>query len=118
MALESAKVLAAAADGFINVYITPSTFVTTYYFLRKHSGPVKARALATDILDCTAIIPQDENIFRKALGSGWTDVEDAAQYEAALMWPSISMICTLDKKHYRKAIGIKVIDPVALLRMI
>ncbi|MDQ3101902.1 MAG: PIN domain-containing protein [Bacteroidota bacterium] len=118
MASESARILAVAADGLINTYITPSTFATTYYFLRKFTGPSKARNLATDILDCTAIIPQDEKIFRKALTGGWTDVEDAAQYEAALMWPSISMICTSDTNHYRKAIGIKVVDPAALLRMI
>lgn len=118
MALESAKVFAAAADGFINAYITPSSFITAYYFLNKTFGLAKASSLANDVLDCTAIIPQDETILRKALNSGWTDVEDATQYEAALMWPSITMICTSNTRHYKKAIGIKVVDPLTLLKLI
>lgn len=118
MATESARVFAAAADGLLNAYITPSTFTTAYYFLKKRFPRPKSISLATDILDVTALIPQDELIFRKALNNGWSDVEDAAQYEAALMWPSITLICTSDVKHYKKATGMKIVDPAALLQLI
>lgn len=118
MSMESGLVLAAAVDGGLEAFLTPTSFSNAFYFLRKHLGRAKAIECATDLLDCTAIIQQDEDIFRKALQSGWTDLEDAQQYHAALMQPRITHICTCNAKHFKAATGIKVLSPAALLKIL
>ncbi|HQV39741.1 MAG: hypothetical protein IPO60_06690 [Flavobacteriales bacterium] len=118
MSMESGLVIAAAADGGLEAFLTPTSFSNAFYFLRKHLGRAKAIECATDLLDFTAIIQQGEDIFRKALQSGWTDLEDAQQYHAALMQPRITHICTSNVKHYKAATGIKVVSPAALLKVL
>jgi hypothetical protein len=118
MVKESGLVMAMAAEERFAAYITPSILSNTFYFLRKHLGQPTAILLTEDLLDQTAIIPQDEHSFRKALRSGWPDVEDAALYFAALMEPRISLLCTTNTKHFKEAVGIKVVSPAQLLKLL
>ena len=115
---ESSLVMAMAAEERFAAYITPSILSNTFYFLRKHLGQPTAIRLTEDLLDQTAIIPQDEHSFRKALRSGWPDVDDAAFYFAALMEPRISLLCTTNTRHFKKAVGIKVVSPAQLLKLL
>jgi len=115
---ESVLVLDAAAKRRINMYITPTIFSNIFYMLQQELGKAQAIPLCDDLLDQTAIIPQDEHAFRQALRSGWPDVEDAALYFAALMEPRISLLCTTNTKHFKKALGLKVVTPAQLLKLI
>lgn len=115
---ESVLVLDAAAKGRINLYVTPTIVVNIYYLLHQELGKATAIHLTDDLLDQTAIIPQDEHSFRKALRSGWPDLEDASLYFAALMEPRISLLCTTNTRHFKKAVGIKVVSPAQLLKLL
>ncbi|MBK8498586.1 MAG: PIN domain-containing protein [Flavobacteriales bacterium] len=115
MAMESTLVLDAVAKGRITSCITPTTFSNIFYFLQLELGKTQAIELASDFLDQTTIIGQDEEVFRKAMRSGWTDVEDAAQYFAAVAKPGVGVICTCNTKHFRQAAGIRVLNPAQLL---
>lgn len=116
MVSESILVLDAAAKGRINLYVTPTILANIHYFLHKELGKATAIRFTEDLLDQTALIPQDEHTFRKALRSGWPDVEDATLYFAALMEPRIKWLCTTNTKHFKKALGIQVVTPAQLLK--
>lgn len=117
MAKESGLVLAMAADGLLSVYMIPSNITNTFYFLRKHLGQRAAITLTEDLLDLTAITPQEEHTFWQALRSGWPDVEDASLYFAALMEPQITLLRTTNSKHFKQAVGLQVVTPAQLLKM-
>lgn len=117
MANESTLVMDAAAKGRITAYLTPTIFNNVFYFLSKEVGRSRAITLAADLLDQTSMVGQDEAVFRSALASGWTDVEDATQYFAAKADPRITHLCTSNGKHFKAAIGIKVVSPAALLKL-
>lgn len=117
MASESTLVMDAAAKGHITAYLTPTIFTNVFYFLSKEIGKSKAITLATDLLDQTNMVSQDEAVFRSAFASGWTDIEDATQYFAAKADPRITHLCTSNGRHYKAAIGIKVVSPATLLKL-
>jgi hypothetical protein len=115
---ESVLVMDAIAKGSLKGYITPTIFSNVHYFLRKYLGPARAVKHSEDLLSHTSMIPQDEKTFREALRSGWPDVEDAAQYFALRSEKLLTHLCSMNIKHYKKATGIKVVDPAMLLRLI
>ncbi len=114
----SAQVLANAVRARIHAYLTPTAYSNTYYFLRKCLTQAAANALAKDLLDAVDIIGQDEDVFRKALSSGWSDVEDAGQYFASKADPRITHLCTNNYKHFKAATGITVVSPAELLKLL
>ena len=116
VASESTLVMDAAAKGRITAYLTPTIFNNVFYFLSKEIGRSKAITLAADLLDQTSMVSQDEAVFRSAFTSGWTDIEDATQYFAAKAHPRITHLCTSNRRHYKAAIGIKLVSPAALLK--
>lgn len=116
--MESAQVIAASVRGRIHAYLTPTAYSNTYYLLRKALPLAAANASAADLLNAVDILGQDERIFRQALASGWTDIEDAGQYYAAKADPRIAYIVTTNGKHFKKATGIKVLDPAQLLALL
>ena len=118
MVVDSALVMDAAATGRIIAYITPTIFSNVFYFLRKELGQARAIALGDDLLVQTAMLAQDGATFRKAMASGWADVEDAAQYFAAKADPRLTHICTTNGKHFRGAKGITVLSPRELLKLL
>lgn len=118
MAAQSALVMDAAAKRLIHAYITPVIFSNVFYFLRKELGQAKAITLCDDLVVHTSMLAQDAATFRKVLASGWPDVEDAAQYFAAKADPRITHICTSNGKHFKGAVGIAVLSPAELLRLL
>lgn len=118
MPKESTSVMDAVAKGRITAYVSPVGFHIVFYFLKKAFGKQQAVPKALDFLDQVHIAAQDEAVFREALGSGWPDVEDAGQYFAAKASPRITHLCTTNGKHYKKATGIKVLDPGQLLTLL
>lgn len=118
MPMESARVMAASLTGAIAGYATPTAYSNAYYFLQKFLPLHEAKARALDMLDAINIIGQDEAVFRNALASGWADVEDAGQYEAARRMLPITHICTNNLADYARAKGMKVLDPAQLLQQL
>ena len=118
MSLASAAVLAAAADGEMTAYLTPTIFANAVYFANRVLGKRKAIALGNDLLDITKVIGQDGEVLRKAMNAGWTDLEDAMQYHAATADPDIKIICTTNVRHFKLAKGVKVLTPVQLATML
>lgn len=115
MPKESTLVMDAVAKGRITAFVTPVGFHIVFYFLKKAFGKQQAVGRGLDFLQQVRMISQDEVVFRNALGSGWPDVEDASQYFAAKASPRITHLCTTNGKHYKKATGVKVVDPAQLL---
>ena len=115
MSIVSASVLAAAANGAIQAFMTPTIFTNAFYLAHRTLGKRKAIALGNDLLDIAQVIGQDGNVLRKALNAGW---KDAMQYHAAIADPGISMICTTNARHFKLAKGIKVYTPVQLSAML
>lgn len=118
MTMESTLVLDAVAKDRITACITPTIFSNIFYFLQLELGKAKAIDLATDLLDIATVIVQDEDVYRKAMRSGWTDVEDAAQYSAAIAEPGVEVICTCNTRHFKQAAGIQVLNPSQLLALL
>ena len=118
MPLESTLVMNALARGRFVGYITPTTFANMFYAVRKERGQAEAIRMARETLDIMRIIDQNEHVFRNALDSGWPDVEDAGQYFAAKRIAAITHLCTTNGKHFKKAAGIKVVDPAQLLALL
>ena len=116
--MESAQVMAASVRGRIKAYLTPTAYSNTYYIMCRSLKLAKANASAADLLDAVDIIGQDEGIFRKALASGWHDVEDAGQYYAAKADPRITHLSTTNARHFRDAKGITVVNPAQLLALL
>ncbi len=113
---ESAEVMAASWMGKIHGDITPTTYSNVFYFVDKFLSPGEARDKALDVLDSFDIIGQDESVFRDALASGWKDIEDADQYQAARRNPAITHICTNNGDDYPVK-DMKVMAPKELLRL-
>lgn len=111
---ESAEVMAVSWKGKIHGYTTPTTYSNVFYFLDKFLSPGGARDKALDVLDSFDIIDQDEDVFRGALASGWKDIEDAGQYQAARRNPAITHICTNNVADYPVK-DMKVLAPNELL---
>lgn len=118
MPLESTLVMNALVMGEFVAYITPTTFSNMFYAVRKERGQAEAIRFMREMLDSIRIIDQNEGVFRNAVDSGWPDVEDAAQYFAAKRMAGITHLCTTNGKHFKKATGIKVVDPAQLLAIL
>lgn len=65
-----------------------------------------------------SILPQTHTVFRNAMGSNWSDVEDAGQYYAALAMARMTHLCRCNTKHYKQAQRIAVFSPAALLKLL
>ncbi len=118
MAAQSTLVMDAVAKGRITGFVSSVGFHIVFYFLKRAFGNSEAVLRAGDFLDQVQVIGQDEGVFRNALGSGWPDVEDAGQYFAAKSIGGVTHLCTSNKTHFKKAQGIKVVDPAGLLALL
>ena len=118
MAEESTLVMDAVAKRHLAGYLTPVGFHIVFYFLKKAFGKQQAVVKSLDLLDQVDLVVQNETVFRNALDSGWPDVEDAGQYFAAKHMPAITHLCTTNGKHYKRATGIKVVNPDQLLALL
>lgn len=77
------KLFTLAYKGELSLYISPLTYATAAYILRKH--PVeKLRILLANLRKLSHITLVDERIVDNALTSEFKDFEDALQYYSAL----------------------------------
>lgn len=112
----SARVLAAGADGAVQLYATPVILANTHYFLAQLNKQ-DAAATCDSLLDFISVIPQTGGAMRLAFRSGWTDVEDAMHYFAGQQHaPRITCIVTNNGRHFKQARGMEVLAPAEFVR--
>ena len=114
----SSAVMNALSKGKFIGYITPTSFSNMFYALKKERGQAEAVRVAHEVLDIVRITDQTESFLRNALAGGWSDTEDADQYFAAKANHRITHLCITNGKHYKKATGLKVVDPAHLLALL
>lgn len=87
-----------AYKGELSLYISPLTYATAAYILRKH--PVeKLRILLANLCKLSHVTLVDERIVDNALTSEFKDFEDALQYYSALK-ENVDAIVTRNVKDF------------------
>jgi predicted nucleic acid-binding protein len=85
----------------IQIYISPSTFSNTYYFIRKKYSHSESVKMLKGIDKISYTIFTDEKIIRLALDSDFSDFEDAIQYYCASKISGIIAIITRNIRDYK-----------------
>ena len=98
----AAKLFQLAQNGRIKVYISSISINNTYYILRQVSSHRKALKLIENILGLVTVKATDEEIFLKAIKSGFADFEDGIQYFSAKSVPGIDVIVTRNARDFKK----------------
>jgi hypothetical protein len=99
---ESAAVLFALAyQQRIELYISPLTYATASFILRKR-GSDQIKLLLKDLRTLSKVTDMDEQVVDNALASQFADHEDALQHYSALT-QSVDVIVTRNMKDFRFA---------------
>jgi predicted nucleic acid-binding protein len=104
MHASSKRLVKAAEDGVIEIVVTGLSLVNLVYIMQRQGA---SHSLLMDyvqnILDIATIASTDSMQLRSAVASGWKDLEDAVQYEAALSSGKVRAIITSDGKGYKRS---------------
>lgn len=73
----------------------------SFYVSRKEIGKELTIKSILQILEYCQILPVGDSEIRNAFRNGFTDFEDAIQFETALQNPDIQAIITRNKKDYK-----------------
>ncbi len=96
----------------IEIYISPVTFATASYLLRKH-GKEELRQLLSNLRKLISVTYCDDTVIDNSIASDFDDFEDAMQYFSALKSKAV-VIITRNVKDFAKS-TIKVITPSEFL---
>ena len=99
----------------ITLFVSPMTYATASYLLRKH-GKEGMRKLLNNFRQLSQITTADERVVDAALASSFDDYEDALQYYSALT-RNVDVIVTRNKKDFTSA-SIPVLSPAELLKQL
>ena len=99
----------------ITLFVSPMTYATASYLLRKH-GKEGMRKLLSNFRQLSQITTADEKVVDAALASSFEDYEDALQYYSALT-RNVDVIVTRNKKDFTSA-NIPVLLPKELLEQL
>ncbi len=83
----------------ITIYVSPMTYATASYLLRKH-GQEQMRLLLRNFRQLSKVTIADERIVDDALASSFVDYEDALQYYSALS-KNVDVIVTRNIKDFQ-----------------
>lgn len=81
---EAVQIFDACEHGLISAYISGLTYSNLFYLLRKYHGAGKTVTMLSDLRKFTQVSPIIETVVDWSLSSGWTDFEDALQYQSAV----------------------------------
>ena len=113
--IDAVKLFTLAYQKKITLFVSPMTYATASYLLRKH-GKEGMRKLLTNFRQLTQITTADERVVDAALASSFDDYEDALQYYSALT-RNVDVIVTRNKKDFTSA-SIPVLSPAELLKQL
>ena len=99
----------------ITLYVSPLTYATAAYLLRKH-GPEQIKILLKNFRQLSHVTTANEAIVDNALTSNFADYEDALQYYSALT-QKVDVIVTRNQKDFQLS-AIPVLSPDEFLREI
>ncbi len=83
----------------ITLYVSPMTYATVSYLLRKH-GQQRMLRLLRNFRQLSRVTVADEKVVDDALASPFADYEDALQYYSALS-KNVDVIVTRNGKDFR-----------------
>ena len=113
--VDAVKLFTLAYQRKIILFVSPMTYATASYLLRRH-GKDGMRKLLGNFRQLSQITTADEKVVDAALASSFDDYEDALQYYSALT-KNVDVIVTRNKKDFVSA-GIPVLLPSELLEQI
>ena len=113
--IDAVKLFTLAYQKKITLFVSPMTYATASYLLRKH-GKEGMRILLNNFRQLSQITTADERVVDAALASSFDDYEDALQYYSALT-RNVDVIVTRNKKDFMSA-SIPVLSPAELLKQL
>ncbi|MEL6823927.1 MAG: PIN domain-containing protein [Calditrichota bacterium] len=96
-------------------YTSPIVFANLHYILRKLKSPGSALEILRKLRTVISVLPVDERVIDRALNSGFSDFEDAIQYQCA-MENNLDFIITRNKADYKKS-RLSVLDAEEFVEM-
>jgi predicted nucleic acid-binding protein len=111
----SRTILAMAESNLFSGFASSISIATSYYFLRKNEGNIRARLFLSGLLNYIEVLPIDHVMTLEALKFDFSDFEDALQYGAALR-NRCDCIITRDTGHYKNS-KLDVYTPDEFLQM-
>lgn len=96
--ISAVKLFTLAYKKEVLLYISPLTYATASYILRKHSKN-ELRKLLSNLRELSHVVFIDEQIVDEALVSGFDDFEDALQYFSAIK-ENVDAIITRNVKDF------------------
>lgn len=112
----AAQLFSLIEKGSIKGFTSVIVFTNVYYILRKQISFNATRESLNDLRSLLQILPVDSRMIESALGSDFTDFEDAVQYFCAET-NGIKYLITRNKMDYRKA-GINILSAKEFLSMV
>lgn len=113
--IDAVKLFTLAYQKKITLFVSPMTYATASYLLRKHEKE-GMRKLLNNFRQLSQITTADERVVDAALASSFDDYEDALQYYSALT-RNVDVIVTRNKKDFTSA-SIPVLSPAELLKQL
>ena len=113
--IDSVELFTLAYKKEITLFVSPMTYATASYLLRKH-GKEGMRKLLGNFRQLSQITTADEKVVDAALASSFEDYEDALQYYSALT-RNVDVIVTRNKKDFTSA-NIPILLPKELLEQL
>jgi predicted nucleic acid-binding protein len=101
-ALDAARIFTLSENKEITICTTGLVFSNAYYVLRKLGTHKKVIEKLTQLLRIIEIIGLSKDMVMQALGSDFSDFEDALQHYAALAG-DVKVIITRNTKDYRNS---------------
>lgn len=111
---QSVRLLEAAQQAGLVLYVTATTITDLYYIVRKAKGHATARDFITDLLQFMQVAGVDKAVIERALHSGIADFEDAIQ-ESAAQRETIQVIITRNESDFENS-TLKVYNPASFLK--
>ena len=117
--VEAALFLDMVQRGRIIGFVTPMAIGTVCYYAQKQEprlGAEIVRGLIATLLDLLEWVPVLPGHFSTALASTFTDLEDGAQFFAAMSVGKIDAIVTRDPKDFKEHVHVLVITAAQCLK--
>lgn len=95
---DAARLFTLAHDNKVQLLVSPMTFSTTSFLLRKH-GPEGVRNLLSNLRQLVSVTISDEQTVDDSIASQFKDFEDAMQYYTAL-YAKAEIIITRNGKDF------------------
>lgn len=99
----AARLFTLVERGEIKACVSSLTFANLFYILRKELSAPKAIEVLKKLRQLVTVLAVDDKILLLALDGGFTDFEDAIQYQTALS-KGIACLVTRNTRDYRKPV--------------